>query len=83
MRLFALAIIAAVTLTGQSLAGELKKLLEPSDLVVLTGEVVVLDIRSPAQYALGHVDGARNAPYPTWRGPKNNPGLPLTDVALT
>ncbi len=35
---------------------------------------VVLDIRDPKSYATGHIVGALNAPYGTWRGPESNPG---------
>jgi thiosulfate/3-mercaptopyruvate sulfurtransferase len=35
---------------------------------------VVIDIRDPKSYATGHIAGALNAPYGTWRGPESNPG---------
>ena len=35
---------------------------------------VILDIRDPKSYAAGHIPGALNAPYGTWRGPASNPG---------
>ena len=35
---------------------------------------IVLDIRDPKSYATGHIAGALNAPYGTWRGPESNPG---------
>ena len=34
----------------------------------------IIDIRSPEDYAAGHIPGARSAPYGQWRGPANNPG---------
>lgn len=34
----------------------------------------IIDIRSPADYAAGHIAGAVSAPYGQWRGPANNPG---------
>ncbi|HKM15762.1 MAG TPA: sulfurtransferase [Marinospirillum sp.] len=40
----------------------------------------IIDIRSPADYAAGHIAGAVSAPYGQWRGPANNPGQ-LADVA--
>lgn len=46
-------------------------------------DAVLLDIRAPEDYAAGHVEGALNAPYPTWRGPAENPGAVLTNDALT
>lgn len=39
-----------------------------------TTGTVVLDIRDPKSYAAGHIVGALNAPYGTWRGPESNPG---------
>ena len=39
-----------------------------------TTGTVVLDIRDPKSYAAGHIAGALNAPYGTWRGPEGNPG---------
>ena len=35
---------------------------------------IVLDIRDPKSYEAGHIAGALNAPYGTWRGPESNPG---------
>lgn len=40
----------------------------------------IIDIRSPADYAAGHISGAVSAPYGQWRGPANNPGQ-LADKA--
>jgi thiosulfate/3-mercaptopyruvate sulfurtransferase len=37
-------------------------------------QTVVIDIRDPKSYAAGHIPGALNAPYGTWRGPASNPG---------
>jgi len=37
-------------------------------------QTVVLDIRDPKSYAAGHIAGALNAPYGSWRGPASNPG---------
>lgn len=43
--------------------------------------VIVLDIRDPKSYAAGHIPGALNAPYGSWRGPASNPGeLPALDT---
>ncbi len=60
-------------------------LLAPAALAEMAehGDVTLIDIRAPKDYAAGHVEGALNAPYPAWRGPKENPGAPLTDAALT
>ena len=40
----------------------------------------IIDIRSPEDYAAGHIPGALSAPYGQWRGPANNPGQ-LSDDA--
>lgn len=40
----------------------------------------IIDIRSPADYAAGHIPNAISAPYGKWRGPANNPGQ-LADKA--
>ena len=43
-------------------------------------QTVLLDIRDPKSYAAGHIAGALNAPYGSWRGPASNPGeLPTID----
>lgn len=34
----------------------------------------IIDIRSPADFAAGHISGAVSAPYGKWRGPANSPG---------
>ena len=72
------AVGAALILGGQALAAEWKRLVEPAELAPMLGaELVVLDIRAPAAYSGGHIPGALSAPYPTWRGPRDNPGRAL------
>jgi thiosulfate/3-mercaptopyruvate sulfurtransferase len=44
---------------------------------------VILDIRDPKSYAAGHIPGALNAPYGTWRGPASNPGELPSQANLT
>ena len=44
---------------------------------------VIVDIRSMADYAKGHVEGAVNVPYAAWRGPETNPGALISDKKLT
>ena len=83
MRTLIATVLAMIMATGTAFSAEWKKLLEPSDLAALGNEVVALDIRSPKDFAMGSVSGALNAPYPTWRGPKENPGQALTDARLT
>lgn len=43
-------------------------------------QLQIIDIRSPEDYAAGHIPGALSAPYGQWRGPANNPGQ-LSDNA--
>ena len=65
-------------------AAEWKRLMEPADLLPHVGsEVAVVDIRSPKEFNRGSIKGAVNAPYGSWRGPKDNPGQVLTDAQLT
>lgn len=40
----------------------------------------IIDIRSPADYAAGHIPGAVSAPYAQWRGPADNPGKLADDT---
>lgn len=72
----------AVLASGPGFAAGWKKILTPADLASLGG-AVILDIRSPEAYAKGHVQDALNAPYGTWRGPKENPGQEMSDARLT
>lgn len=37
-------------------------------------KIVVVDVRSPAEYAQGHIPGAVNIPGTTWRTPEAKPG---------
>lgn len=40
----------------------------------------LIDIRSPEDYAAGHIPGAVSAPYGQWRGPAENPGQLADDA---
>ena len=42
----------------------------------------ILDIRSPAEFATGHLGKARNLPYGIFRGPRENPGRVPEAAAL-
>jgi thiosulfate/3-mercaptopyruvate sulfurtransferase len=44
---------------------------------------IILDIRDPKSYGAGHIPGALNAPYGTWRGPASNPGELPSQANLT
>ena len=69
--------------TLRAAAGDWQVLVEPQALREMAPDVTVLDIRSPKAFAKGHVEGALNAPYRTWRGPPENPGAVMTDARLT
>src|SRR5690625_680543 len=43
----------------------------------------IIDIRSPEDYAAGHIPGAVSAPYGQWRGPAHNPGQLVELAQLT
>ncbi len=84
MRTWIMAAAGIAMLAGQAVSAEWKRLMEPADLAAVIGsDVVVLDIRAGKHFERGSVVGAINAPYPSWRGPKENPGQVLTDQALT
>ncbi|MEO0429232.1 MAG: rhodanese-like domain-containing protein [Pseudomonadota bacterium] len=82
-RLFALAacFVAALALPAKG-TETFDKLLTPEALAAAE-DVVILDIRAPKDFAAGHVAGARNVPYPGWRGPKTNPGELISEERLT
>ena len=85
LRLILPLMIAMAVSTGDAVAEPWKKLLAPAELAALieSSPVAVIDIRSPKSYAAGHVAGALNAPFRSWRGPRENPGLRLSDDRLT
>lgn len=55
----------------------------PAELKPLLGEVRVLDIRAPKDYAAGHIPGAVNTPYAAYRGPADNAGALPPEAKLT
>ncbi len=83
MRSALVASFAFLAFIGTAIADEWKRLMEPSDLASITSEAVVIDIRSEKEFARGSIAGALNAPYPSWRGPKENPGQAMDDARLT
>lgn len=85
LRLFVSLIVALGLAAGSAAAEAWNKLVTPAELSALIagGGVTVLDIRSPKSYAAGHVAGALNAPYGSWRGPRENPGARMSDARLT
>ena len=74
---------ALILAAGTAAAGDWNRLMTPAGLATASGDVVVLDIRSPREYATAHIPGALNAPYGAWRGPADNPGKPLGESRLT
>jgi thiosulfate/3-mercaptopyruvate sulfurtransferase len=88
MRRSALA-LAAITVIGLAAgvaqADAWKPLVTPQELgaLIAAEEPILVDIRSVADYAAGHVEGAVNVPYHAWRGPETNPGALISDDKLT
>ncbi|MBJ3778606.1 sulfurtransferase [Acuticoccus mangrovi] len=84
-RLTIAAAAAAFAITSAHAAAPWKKLMSPDELsaAMADGDVTIVDIRDPKAYATVHLPGAVNAPYPSWRGPADNPGELLDDAALT
>ena len=75
--------MAALVLAASAVpAAALDRLVGPSALAA-AGDVTIIDIRGPREYATAHLPGAINAPYGAWRGPADNPGAPLSDERLT
>lgn len=64
-------------------AVDLDPLVSPAELerIRVDADPLILDIRDA--YAEGHIPGAVHAPYPSFRGPAENPGQLLTDEELT
>lgn len=68
---------------GSAQAATLQPLLEAQELstaLVSNADLQIIDIRSPEDYASGHIPNALSAPYAKWRGPADNPGQ-LSDAA--
>ncbi len=87
VRMIAAAVLLCAAALGAQ-AQEWRKLLTPQELSAMleAGAAQVLDIRiaeGKDSYAAGHIPGAVNAPYGSWRGPKENPGAAMSDAALT
>lgn len=76
-------VIFMLIVATRAMATDWQVLVEPQDLNAMAGEVTILDIRAPNEFTEGHIQGALNAPYATWRGPKDNPGQVLDDARLT
>lgn len=51
-----------------------------SQAIAAQPQLQLIDIRSPEDFAAGHILGARSAPYGQWRGPANNPGQLADDA---
>ncbi|MEL7466107.1 MAG: rhodanese-like domain-containing protein [Pseudomonadota bacterium] len=88
--IFAFLALAAALVAGPAAATapelKWKPLVTPAEaLAAMTNEhrAHIVDIRAPIDFKKGHIAGAANAPYHTWRGPNANPGALITDAALT
>lgn len=78
------ALVSLVTLAllalfaSPALAEGWKSFLTPQELKAAAGGedggVVIVDVRSPAEYAKGHIPGAINLPGSAWRTPDAKPG---------
>lgn len=71
------ALVLALSATAFSVpAFAAQPLLSPAELQAKLShpQVRVIDIRDAKSYAAGHIAGAVNAPYGSWRGPAHNPG---------
>ena len=75
--------IIMLLMATRAMAADWQVLVEPQDLSAMAGAVTILDIRAPKEFTEGHIRGALNAPYASWRGPKDNPGQILDDARLT
>ena len=71
---------AALAMTTPALAAPLGPLVTPDQLQGAE-DAVVLDIRG-ADYAAGHIEDARDAPYALFRGPAENPGAVIPEDDL-
>ena len=89
IRILVALLALAIAPAGASSAEEWRKLLTPQELsdLAATTDLRILDIRAASgdgpNYAAGHIPQAVSAPYGSWRGPRDNPGEPMTDAALT
>ncbi|MBQ0131238.1 MAG: sulfurtransferase, partial [Comamonas sp.] len=68
------AALSALACSGALAAPPLLSPAQLSALLTPTNAVRVIDIRTPKEFAAGHIPGALNAPYSQWRGPASNPG---------
>lgn len=68
-----------------------KPLVTPQELVALQSnpDLRIVDVRAGREangkspFENGHIKGAQSAPYPQWRGPRDNPGRLLPVAQLT
>ena len=77
MKQLSLILLVIVVLPFPVLGRELAPIVPADWLSAHSAEVVILDIRSPADYAAGHIPGSINEPFatafdPTCRGPSSN-----------
>ena len=51
-----------------------------SEAITTEAQLRIIDIRSPEDFAAGHIPQALSAPYGQWRGPAHNPGQLADDA---
>lgn len=76
-------VIFVLLFATRAVAADWQVLLTPHALDALETDVTVIDIRAPSQFEAGHLEGALNAPYASWSGPRENPGAVPSDADLT
>ena len=77
MKQLSLILLVIVLLPFPVIGRELSPIVPTDWLSARSAEVVILDIRGPADYAAGHIPGSINEPFatafdPTCRGPSSN-----------
>lgn len=81
--LFVSLLLLCGLLATHAQAARYQPLIEATELntaLSLDSSLTLIDIRSPEDYAAGHIRGALSAPYGQWRGPANNPGQLADDA---
>ncbi|MGX0976539.1 thiosulfate/3-mercaptopyruvate sulfurtransferase [Roseovarius sp. MBR-51] len=80
-----LGLAAAIAVAPMTAVAQLGPLTDPDAVAQAQAaqEVIVLDIRTGADYEAGHIPGALPAPYGLFRGPAENPGELVAEEAMT
>lgn len=80
-----LGLAAAIAVAPLAAVAQLGPLTDPEAVTQAQAaeKVIVLDIRTGADYEAGHIPGALPAPYGLFRGPAENPGELVAEDAMT